>query len=132
MDANALPQGHIIGWAPPPTAKSGPGGADGSGKKTSAAKKNEKRRLKRKAEAVKDNWDDDDEGDAVPSGKETPAKNTEAPTLEASIETLASEPPSSKSKDTEAMVREKPKIRATGSIADRLANELEKLDVRKS
>jgi partner of Y14 and mago protein len=126
MDATALPKGHIIGWAPPPTAKSGPSGADGSGKKSSAAKKNEKRRLKRKEEAVKDNWEDDDEGDAVPSGKATPAKNTEAPT------SIPSSEPPSKSKDTEAMVREKPKIRATGSIADRLANELEKLDVRKS
>lgn len=63
MDANALPKGHIIGWAPPPQSTAASGSA---GKPMSkSAKKNAKRREKKeeKKEDVPDNWDDEDEGD---------------------------------------------------------------------
>ncbi|KAJ6539276.1 hypothetical protein B0H19DRAFT_961478 [Mycena capillaripes] len=61
QDANALPKGHIIGWAPPPTSQ-----ASGSATKpmSKSAKKNAKRREKKeekKEEAVADNWEDDDD-----------------------------------------------------------------------
>ncbi|KAJ7937118.1 hypothetical protein B0H13DRAFT_1944309 [Mycena leptocephala] len=65
QDANALPKGHIIGWAPPPTSQ-----ASGSATKpmSKSAKKNAKRREKKeekKDETVAENWEDDDE--AAPS-----------------------------------------------------------------
>ncbi|KAJ7283722.1 hypothetical protein C8J57DRAFT_743016 [Mycena rebaudengoi] len=55
LDANALPKGHIIGWAPPPSSQ-----ASGSATKpmSKSAKKNAKRREKK--ESVADNWEDDD------------------------------------------------------------------------
>jgi partner of Y14 and mago protein len=61
QDANALPKGHIIGWAPPPTSQ-----ASGSATKpmSKSAKKNAKRREKKeekKDETVAENWEDDDE-----------------------------------------------------------------------
>jgi partner of Y14 and mago protein len=63
MDANALPKGHIIGWAPPPQSTAASGSAEKPMSKS--AKKNAKRREKKeeKKEDVPDNWDDDeDEG----------------------------------------------------------------------
>ena len=66
-DVNALPKGHIIGWAPPPqAAPAAPASKAGLSK---AQKKNEKRKEKRKekatdSEKVKDSWEDDDEGEA--------------------------------------------------------------------
>ena len=65
-EANALPKGHIIGWAPPPQAAPAPASKAGM---TKAQKKNEKRKEKRKekatdSEKVKDSWEDDDEGEA--------------------------------------------------------------------
>ncbi|KAJ7276329.1 hypothetical protein B0H12DRAFT_1004965 [Mycena haematopus] len=61
LDANALPKGHIIGWAPPPTSQ-----ASGSATKpvSKSAKKNAKRRGNKKddkKDAVSENWEDDDE-----------------------------------------------------------------------
>ncbi|KAJ7700016.1 hypothetical protein B0H17DRAFT_1048242 [Mycena rosella] len=82
QDANALPKGHIIGWAPPPTSQ-----ASGStGKPLSkSAKKNAKRREKKedkKDEAVADNWEDEEEEPAAgtaSSNSGTPAQKS-APT----------------------------------------------------
>jgi len=63
MDSSALPKGHIIGWIPPPAAAK-PGA--GSVPLSKNAKKRQKQKEK-KAEAVKNNWDDEDaqDGDAV-------------------------------------------------------------------
>ncbi|KAJ7507728.1 hypothetical protein B0H11DRAFT_2153331 [Mycena galericulata] len=61
QDANVLPKGHIIGWAPPPSSQ-----ASGSATKpmSKSAKKNAKRREKKddkKEELVAENWEDDEE-----------------------------------------------------------------------
>ncbi|KAJ7368232.1 hypothetical protein DFH08DRAFT_830806 [Mycena albidolilacea] len=63
QDANALPKGHIIGWAPPPTSQ-----ASGSVAKpmSKSAKKNAKRREKK--EVVAENWEDDDEAPGTAAG----------------------------------------------------------------
>ena len=68
MDAHALPKGHVIGWAPPPSSSSATASASAEKKSTAgmskSAKKNEKRKEKRKekaAEKVKDSWEDEDE-----------------------------------------------------------------------
>jgi partner of Y14 and mago protein len=76
MDANALPKGHIIGWAPPPAAtdatKSGDANtaapSSGTTPMTKAAKKNAKRKEKREKERaekekedVPENWEDEGE-----------------------------------------------------------------------
>ncbi|KAJ7368227.1 hypothetical protein DFH08DRAFT_928474 [Mycena albidolilacea] len=63
QDANALPKGHIIGWAPPPTSQ-----ASGSAAKpmSKSAKKNAKRREKK--EVVAENWEDDDEAPSAAAG----------------------------------------------------------------
>lgn len=80
MDANVLPKGHIIGWAPPPVATK-PGStndAASSSSMTKAAKKNAKRKEKRdkekaeKEREVPDNWEDDEE-----EGEETKTTNDE-------------------------------------------------------
>lgn len=69
MDSTALPKGHIIGWAPPPTSSAT---QTSSAAKSKSAKKNEKRKEKRKEKAVtavvekvKDSWEDDDEDDVA-------------------------------------------------------------------
>ncbi|KAF9569035.1 hypothetical protein CPC08DRAFT_739448 [Agrocybe pediades] len=49
MDANALPKGHIIGWAPPPTSTAS-SAANGAKPMSKAAKKNAKRKEKREKE----------------------------------------------------------------------------------
>ncbi len=66
-EANTLPKGHIIGWAPPSQAAPAPASKAGLSK---AQKKNEKRKEKRKEkrdedEEVKDNWDDEEEGEGA-------------------------------------------------------------------
>ncbi|KAG5641402.1 hypothetical protein DXG03_005338 [Asterophora parasitica] len=73
MDANALPKGHIIGWAPPPQSTAA---ASGSAKPLSkAAKKNAKRREKKAEQAsVPDDWEDDDEEAKAGETGETAAK----------------------------------------------------------
>ncbi|KAF8195971.1 hypothetical protein K438DRAFT_2017193 [Mycena galopus ATCC 62051] len=72
LDANALPKGHIIGWAPPPTSQ-----ASGSTAKpmSKSAKKNAKRRENKtndKKEAVSENWEDDDESPSAAAGAPSP------------------------------------------------------------
>lgn len=79
MDANALPKGHIIGWVPPPTGKSGTAAnaiASDTTPISKAAKKNAKRKEKREKEklVVPDNWEDE-EGDE----KSAPADNASQP-----------------------------------------------------
>lgn len=83
MDANTLPKGHIIGWAPPPQAATPPASKAGMSK---AQKKNEKRKEKRKekkeeSEKVKDSWEDEDEGEAV-AEQEKAASGTTSPQRE--------------------------------------------------
>jgi len=75
VDANQLPKGHIIGWAPPPGQTAKPGAASASSAaKSKSAKKNEKRKEKRKEKAeetvakVKDDWEDEDEEDGAAEG----------------------------------------------------------------
>ncbi|TFK75980.1 hypothetical protein BDN72DRAFT_831416 [Pluteus cervinus] len=61
MDANTLPKGHIIGWAPPPSSTP----ASSTSKPLSkSAKKNAKRKEKREEKkVVPDDWEDDAPGD---------------------------------------------------------------------
>jgi partner of Y14 and mago protein len=72
MDANVLPKGHIVGWAPPqgatkPTTNdpSNPSTSSSTTPMTKAAKKNAKRKEKREKEKaereVPDSWEDNDE-----------------------------------------------------------------------
>lgn len=72
MDTNALPKGHIIGWTPPPPA-SKPGAGPASAPLSKNAKKRQNQK-KKKVEAVKDNWEDEDEEGQV--AKTTSATNT--------------------------------------------------------
>ncbi|KAI6035305.1 hypothetical protein F5J12DRAFT_733824 [Pisolithus orientalis] len=97
MDATALPKGHILGWVAPssePQQKAKPGAS------APPPNKNAKRRAKQRAkkasettEAVKSNWDDEDEegegsADAgqqttgqkeVTSGEEADGRNESGP-----------------------------------------------------
>ncbi|KAJ7179184.1 hypothetical protein C8R46DRAFT_1028783 [Mycena filopes] len=82
QDANALPKGHIIGWAPPPTSQ-----ASGSATKplSKSAKKNAKRREKKedkKDETVADNWEDDEEASSTAAGTASPDATSPDPTPE--------------------------------------------------
>ncbi|KAG6813477.1 hypothetical protein H0H92_010502 [Tricholoma furcatifolium] len=83
MDANALPKGHIIGWAPPPQAPA----SDGK-PMSKAAKKNAKRREKKqetKKDEVPDNWDEDEaDNDKAGEKKEPISNNTSSVTEELS------------------------------------------------
>ncbi|KAF9058103.1 hypothetical protein BJ165DRAFT_1398248 [Panaeolus papilionaceus] len=93
QDANALPKGHIIGWAPPPTSSSSTG-ASGTQGLSKSAKKNAKRKEKREqekaeAEAVPDNWEDDDDI-PVPSTS-TPASTKDTTSSSASTSDKAKE-----------------------------------------
>ncbi|KAJ7179924.1 hypothetical protein C8R43DRAFT_1117268 [Mycena crocata] len=79
QDANTLPKGHIIGWAPPPTSQ-----ASGSAAKplSKSAKKNAKRREKKdekKDEAVADNWEDDEDASGTTSPNSTSPPQKQAP-----------------------------------------------------
>jgi len=65
VEANTLPKGHIIGWAPPPSTPSANEPAKPISK---SAKKNAKRKEKRaekkqqgSEEGVPESWDDDEE-----------------------------------------------------------------------
>ena len=65
MESNALPKGHIIGWAPPPSTASA---NEPAKPMTKSAKKNAKRKEKRAEkkqptgeEGVPESWDDDEE-----------------------------------------------------------------------
>lgn len=98
MDTNALPKGHIMGWAPPPDSTK-PGGNSTSSSTTTpmtkAAKKNAKRKEKRQAEKEKEvpeNWEDDDEqGEVVQmtkDEKEAPVEQSVEDTLSTKLEQL--------------------------------------------
>lgn len=96
MDANTLPKGHIIGWAPPPTSTAA-SGSNGTKPLSKSAKKNAKRKEKREKDKdeVPDNWDDEDEG-TTPVSKdskdgEAVAPDTNAGSREAGAAGLASE-----------------------------------------
>ncbi|EDR12384.1 uncharacterized protein LACBIDRAFT_292861 [Laccaria bicolor S238N-H82] len=99
MDVNALPKGHIIGWAPPPTSTAA-SGSNGTKALSKSAKKNAKRKEKREKDkdAVPDNWDDEDEGSSntTPVSKdlkdgEAVGPDTNAGSREAGAAGLASE-----------------------------------------
>ncbi|KAM5535625.1 hypothetical protein V8D89_010612 [Ganoderma adspersum] len=117
-EVTALPKGHIIGWAPPPqAAAAAPTSKAGLSK---AQKKNEKRKEKRKekrdeGEKVKDNWDDEDEGEpAAGVAKGVSATKTEG------VHT--------KEQPNWAAAPDTNKGEAAG--ADGLADKLEKLEVQ--
>ncbi|KAI0370293.1 hypothetical protein BV20DRAFT_966966 [Pilatotrama ljubarskyi] len=121
MDANSLPKGHIVGWAPPPQAAVPPASKAGLSK---AQKKNEKRKEKRKEKReetkVKDNWEDDDEGEGegepASQGASASAKSKEGShTPEQSNWAAAPDPKAAEKKD---------------AGAEGLADKLEKLEVR--
>ncbi|KII94801.1 hypothetical protein PLICRDRAFT_25528 [Plicaturopsis crispa FD-325 SS-3] len=144
MDANALPKGHIVGWAPPPSSSTRPGAsAAAKGAKPGAevkdagkaVNKNQKRREKKrekKAEGgeVPDNWDDD-EGTKSGSGtggksSSTPASpphNNETPNW-ASAPDPPSSPPSAASTAKDG------KEGKGKSKVDALADAVSKLDVQ--
>jgi len=124
MDANALPKGHIIGWAPPPSTKSAAnGGTSGEGaKKSAAAKKNEKRRAKKaaeKAEVIKNNWEDDDEEVASPNIRTTTISDKE-PVANTSV----------RSSDSGRTKNEPTQQSTPKPTVDGLADQLEALKVR--
>ncbi|KAJ7498990.1 hypothetical protein FB451DRAFT_19562 [Mycena latifolia] len=115
QDANALPKGHIIGWAPPPSSQ-----ASGSTAKplSKSAKKNAKRREKKeekKEEAVAENWEDD----AEPSATAEAAPNSGAP----------AQKDAPRSSSGSAHSSEKPNWAAAEDEAS-LAAQLDKLDVK--
>ena len=118
-DATALPKGHIIGWAPPPpAAAAAPASKAGMSK---AQKKNEKRKEKRKekrdeGEKIKDNWDDEDEGEVTAGA----AKETTSTAKGEGVHT-EEQPNWAAAPDTK-------KGEAAG--ADGLADKLDKLEVR--
>ncbi|TBU48516.1 hypothetical protein BD309DRAFT_949618 [Dichomitus squalens] len=119
-EANALPKGHIVGWAPPPKAAAVP---VSKASMTKAQKKNEKRKEKRKektveSEKVKDNWEeDDDEGEA--EGTSTATK--EAPSVDREGVHTANKPNWAVAPDTK---------KGDDAAAEGLADKLDKLEVR--
>ena len=120
MDAHALPKGHVIGWAPPPSSSSATASASAEKKSTAgmskSAKKNEKRKEKRdEGEKVKDNWDDEDEAEPAASS----AKKV-SPTRVEGVHT--------KEQPNWAAAPDTNKGEAAG--ADGLADKLEKLEVQ--
>ncbi|KAF8165412.1 hypothetical protein B0H34DRAFT_237665 [Crassisporium funariophilum] len=120
MDANTMPKGHIIGWAPPPTSTAASGSA-GSKALSKSAKKNAKRKEKRDKEKddVPEDWDNDDDETSnkttlsTPSSKEKDSKTTPSP-------------PS----DKPVPAPEKSKEGAVTDAADALSSKLEKLNVK--
>lgn len=92
MDRNALPKGHILGWAPPSSEKTAPNKApssslqptragDNGGDKplSKSAAKNAKRKAKKQAEKEKkisDNWEDSDDESPNKTAKETASKDS--------------------------------------------------------
>lgn len=121
MDANALPKGHIIGWAPPPQAAVPPASKAGMSK---AQKKNEKRKEKRKEKReetkVKDNWDDDDDGEA--EGASSPAVSTSAGKAKEGAHTPEN--------PNWAAAPDAKQDSKKGTDAEDLADKLDKLEVR--
>ncbi|KAI0356656.1 hypothetical protein OH77DRAFT_1452656 [Trametes cingulata] len=119
MDANSLPKGHIIGWAPPPQAAVPPASKAGMSK---AQKKNEKRKEKRKEKReetkVKDNWEDDDEGEGEPA---SPAASASAKSKEGAH--TPEKPNWAAAPDTKEAEKK-------DAGAEGLADKLEKLEVR--
>jgi partner of Y14 and mago protein len=112
MDSNALPKGHIIGWAPPPTSTAA-SGSDGIKPLSKSAKKNAKRKEKRekeKSDTVPDNWDDEEE--------EKPSSNASAMKGTGASKNAFPTPATDASKT------------ATSDATNALATELEKLDVK--
>ncbi|KAJ7744511.1 hypothetical protein DFH07DRAFT_963730 [Mycena maculata] len=117
QDANALPKGHIIGWAPPPTSP-----ASGSATKplSKSAKKNAKRREKKeekKEDVVAENWEDDDEPSNATAAGTASANNSEAKKAPTSNSGSAHTP-------------ENPNWAAAAMDQTALASKLEKLDVK--
>lgn len=129
MDANTLPKGHIIGWTPPPAATK-PGAALGSG--TAPLSKNAKKRQKqreKKADTVKDNWDDEDEEE---QGGKNAANATPARVQKSTSTSTASDVGKA---STGTHTPERPNWAAapdpkSDAGADGLSSELEKLEVR--
>ncbi|KAJ7129759.1 hypothetical protein C8R44DRAFT_777593 [Mycena epipterygia] len=116
QDANALPKGHIIGWAPPPSSQ-----ASGSTAKplSKSAKKNAKRREKKedkKDDVVADNWEDDED---APSASATASSNASAPAQKKAPRTSSGSAHTPENPNWAAAVDEKA-----------LAAELDKLDVK--
>lgn len=79
MDTTALPKGHILGWIAPSSASPPKPKAGAS---APPPNKNAKRRANRKAkkaeEPVKDNWEDEDEGEgAAPTSADDKAKDVD-------------------------------------------------------
>lgn len=120
MDSNALPKGHIIGWAPPPKSTAA---STSEGKPLSkSAKKNAKRKEKREKEKpddVPDNWDDDDD-EATPAAPTPSTTKSSVSTAPASFEAAQANIADEKSKDA----------KITESTDDALAEKLDKLEVK--
>jgi partner of Y14 and mago protein len=75
LDANALPKGHIVGWAPPSDTIQIKVAQSQSARKN--AKRKEKRKEKKDEELQKkvaDSWEDDDDEPQMPAGKKDKAK----------------------------------------------------------
>ena len=84
-DVNALPKGHIIGWAPPPqAAPAAPASKAGLSK---AQKKNEKRKEKRKEKGNGDWWernkseDEEEEKHGRGKGEKKKLQNRQLPVV---------------------------------------------------
>lgn len=129
MDANSLPKGHIIGWAPPPSATK-PGAASGSGSGTAGLSKNAKKRQKqreKKAEAlvVKDNWDDEEEeraNEAAPGSAIKPTSTTITSDADNGSGGVQTSDQSNQAASAEADKKDE--------ATDELASEIERLEVR--
>jgi len=118
MDSNALPKGQIIGWTPPPSITK-PGVVSGSAPLSKNAKKRQKQKEK-KAGAVKDNWEDEDEeGQAI---NVAPGATTSG----ASESGKGSSGTHTPDRPNWALAPSREK----DGEADALANELEKLEVQ--
>lgn len=130
MDANALPKGHIIGWAPPPQSTLASG--SGSGPLSKSAKKNAKRREKKAAKKeVPENWDEDeDDGDASPtSGGKSPQANGDV--MAAKENTVAEEALDNPSWATAPEPAESiPTASGPSTAIDKLTSDVEKLGIQ--
>lgn len=82
MDANTLPKGHIIGWAPP-SAES----ASAAKPLSKSAKKNAKRREKKaEKKEVPEDWEEEEEGDgSIPSTVKGVRANGSAPSTKENV-----------------------------------------------
>jgi partner of Y14 and mago len=124
MDSNALPKGHIIGWTPPPSITK-PGVVSGSAPLSKNAKKRQKQKEK-KAGAVKDNWEDEDEEGQAVNVAPAATKKTASPTSGASESGKGSSGTHTPDRPNWALAPSREK----DDEADALANELEKLEVQ--